>query len=178
MKVFYDHIRKALFNGKLTEKQVAGIDALFKGQEKHNLLPSQFAYLLATVFHETAATMQPVKERGGEAYLMRKTYYPYYGRDLVQTTWKANYEKVKKFTGIDVVTNPDLIADLDTAVDVAFTFMKNGWYTGRKLADFITTVKTDYLGARRIINGTDKAELIKSYAEKFYTGLVLLKRTA
>lgn len=176
MKVFYDHIREKLFHGKLTEKQVSGIDALFKGQEKHQLLPSQFAYLLATVYHETATTMNPVKERGGEAYLKRKVYYPYYGRDLVQTTWRVNYMKVKTFSGIDVVTNPDLIADPDLAVDVAFTFMRKGWYTGKKLADYITNVKTDYLNARRIINGIDQAELIKGYAEQFYAGLVLQKR--
>lgn len=125
------------------------------------------AYILATVTHETGKKMQPVTEFGGQKYLMKKAYYPYYGRDLCQTTWKANYEKVKKFSGIDVVTNPELIGQMPLAAKVCITFMVNGWYTGASLKKYINAEKCDYINARRIINGTDKAELIAGYAEKW-----------
>ena len=132
---------------------------------------NQLAYILATVYHETARKMQPVKEFGGEKYLLKKAYYPYYGRDLVQTTWKANYEKVKRFLNIDVVANPELIGQMPLAAKVAVTFMQKGWYTGKKLSDYIMADKIDFNGARRIINGTDKAALIANYAVNFSRSL-------
>lgn len=133
---------------------------------------NQLAYILATVYHETAKKMQPVKEFGGEKYLLSKAYYPYYGRDLVQTTWKINYEKVKNFSNIDVVSNPELIGQMPLAAKVAVTFMQKGWYTGKKLRDYITADKVDFKGARRIINGTDKAALIAGYASSFAKCLI------
>lgn len=155
--------------GALSPSQLSGIETIVKefGEGDKN----QLAYILATIHHESGKKMQPVKEFGGEAYLKSKKYYPYYGRDLTQTTWKANYEKVKKFSGIDVVNNPDLIGQMPLAAKVAVTFMKNGWYTGKKLSDYINDKKVDFINARRIINGTDKSELIASYASKFLSAL-------
>jgi len=132
------------------------------------------AYVLATVYHETAETMQPVKEYGGEKYLKSKKYYPYYGRDLCQTTWIYNYQKVKDFSGIDVVSNPDLIGQMPLAAKVAIEFMVHGWYTGKKLQDYFNSVKEDYVNARKIINGLDKAELIAGYGKKFFASLKTL----
>lgn len=151
-----------------TNSQVSGCNDIIDAFFSHKFTNvKQLAYILATVYHETAKKMQPVKEFGGTKYLMSKAYYPYYGRDLVQTTWKANYEKVKKFTGVDVVANPDLIGQMPLAATVAVIFMSKGWYTGKKISDYINNDITSYLNARRIINGTDKAELIAGYAVKF-----------
>jgi hypothetical protein len=44
--------------------------------------------------------------------------------------------------------------------------MRRGLFTGVKLATFINAEKCDYVNARKIINGLDKAELIAGYAEK------------
>ena len=44
--------------------------------------------------------------------------------------------------------------------------MHKGLFTGKKLSDYINATKTDYLNARRIINGVDRADDIKGYAEK------------
>ena len=168
-EIFYNKIRP-LF-GTISIKQLHGIEAILNAWEASGYMDLRWlAYIFATVFHETGATMNPVKEFGGEKYLKSKKYYPYYGRDLVQTTWKYNYEKVKAFTGVDVVTNPDLIADLSIAAGVAIEFMVKGHYTGKKLANYFNT-KTDWLNARRIINGLDKAKLIAGYAVKFYEAL-------
>jgi hypothetical protein len=171
MKNFYDTIKREL-TPTLLQSQVEGINNIVDEYKKRQINDKRIlAYVLATVWHETAATMQPVKEKGGIAYLKKKVYYPYYGRDLVQTTWKANYEKVKAFSGIDVVTNPDLIAEPKLAVKVAFHFMLKGWYTGKKLGDYFKPDRADWINARRIINGTDKAELVANHAKKFLAAL-------
>lgn len=156
---------KTLFGKELTQLQKEGMTAILNECKQ---LDNRFtAYILATVFHETGRRMQPVKELGGEEYLKSKKYYPYYGRDLTQTTWKINYERVKRFSGIDVVANPDLIAQMPLAAKVAVTFMVNGWYTSKKLSDYFNEKKSDSINARRIINGTDKAGMIAGYYDVF-----------
>jgi putative chitinase len=167
----FDTTRANLF-GVITQSQVDGInDIVTEWEAVNNQDYRQLAYVLGTVYHESAATMQPVKEHGGEAYLKAKAYYPYYGRDLVQTTWLRNYEKVKEFSGIDVVTYPDLIGKMPLAAKVAVYFMNKGYFTGKKLSHFFNDTTEDWYHARRIINGLDKADLVASYGKKFYDGL-------
>jgi hypothetical protein len=50
--------------------------------------------------------------------------------------------------------------------------MAEGWFTGKKLGNYITLDKSDFANARRIINGTDKASLIAGYA-RHYDALLL-----
>ena len=179
---FYKKLRLSLF-GKLTQPQVEGMEAILnawdkgKDQDLRNL-----AYMLATVYHETAKTMQPIEEYGkgkGRPYgfkikLSRKTYEKpeklYYGRGFVQLTWYENYQLASKKLKCDLLNYPELALQLDRATDILFKGMYEGWFTGRKLRDYIG-VKTDFVGARRIINGTDKASLIASYANSFLTAL-------
>ena len=63
---------------------------------------------------------------------------------------------------------PDLALVPDIAYDIMEYGMFYGFFTGKKLGDYVNENKSDYYNARRVINGTDKAELIKGYAEKFY----------
>lgn len=49
--------------------------------------------------------------------------------------------------------------------------MLDGDFTGVGLPDYITADKTDYENARRIVNGTDKADTIAGYARKYETAL-------
>jgi hypothetical protein len=49
-----------------------------------------------------------------------------------------------------------------------FAGMRKGIFTGKKFADYFSANKTDWVNARRIINGTDKARLIAEYAQDFY----------
>lgn len=173
-KSFFIQVRINLFDGKINQSQVEGITALLDEWDKRQFTDSRWlSYVLATVYHETGKRFQPVTEYGGQAYLMKKAYYPYYGRDLVQTTWKANYEKVKKFTGVDVVTNPELIKDLKVSAQVAIEFMNKGYYTGKKLSHFFNDKVDDPVNARRIINGLDKAELIAGYYREFDKALIV-----
>lgn len=135
------------------------------------VLRNQCAYVLATAYHETAHTMKPVREYGGEKYLKSKKYYPYVGMGYVQLTWLANYQKAGKKLGVDFVKNPRLLLQPKHAAPILVTGMVEGWFTGKKLADYITLSKSDFTGARKIINGTDKARLIADIAIR-YDGLL------
>jgi hypothetical protein len=47
-----------------------------------------------------------------------------------------------------------------------------GWFTGHNLADYITPTRQDYVNARRIVNGVDKAEHIAKNARAFLSALL------
>lgn len=168
-KIFFAHSRLALFGGSLSQGQVAGMSAILDEWERRKLtVTEQLAYMLATTFHETARTMQPIREIGG----FRTRYAPYYGRGFVQLTWKANYLKAGKAVGVDLVASPDRALELPIATAILFDGMIEGWFTGKKLGDYILDAgHCDYVGARRIINGTDRAVPIASYAVAFETAI-------
>lgn len=129
--------------------------------------PNQLAYILATVQHETAGTFTPLDEYGG-----RKTRYaPFWGRGYVQLTWKVNYQKYAKLTGLDLVGFPDKAKDPKIAAFILVHGFKHGTFTGKKISDYIVGTSCDFTNARRCINGTDKAALIASYARLWLTKL-------
>ncbi len=175
---FYQQIRdKGLFT-TLTQKQVDTIDAVLNEIEKQGVTDMrQAAYIFATGFWEAHNPKKPnerftpMKEFGGEVYLKSKLYYPYFGRGLSQLTWNYNYKKEGKRLGIDLLNNPDLILDIPIAANSHVHNMITGGYTGKKLSDYINDKKCDFKGARRIINGQDKANEIAAIAQKFLTCL-------
>ncbi len=133
---------------------------------------NQFAYILATVKHETANTFQPIHEYGygiGKEYGRKDptTGQIYYGRGYVQLTWKANYEKMGSALNIDIVNNPALAMNPVYAVQILVFGMEQGMFTGKKLDDYIQDINPDYVNARRIVNGLDQAAMIANYAQKF-----------
>lgn len=137
---------------------------------QHLALNTQVAYVLATVQWETAQTFKPVREAFWETEEWRRAhfrYYPYYGRGFVQITWKNNYEKYSRLLGIDLVNNPDLAMDPHVALFILVHGFKTGTFTGRKIGDYINRSQTDFLNARRCINGRDHADDIARLAEKF-----------
>lgn len=166
----FDILREAF--GKLTQAQVDGINFLVSVLQEHQELSlAQAAYILATAWHETAKTMQPVIEYGSEKYLKSKQYYPYIGYGYVQLTWLSNYKRMGDYLKIDLVKNPKLALQADIAARVMIVGMKKGMFTGKRLSDYINQNKKDFVGARYIVNGTDKAELIAGYAEIFEKAL-------
>lgn len=139
-------------------------------------LPTQIAYVFATTQWETNQTFEPVREaywlRNAEEWRKKNLrYYPYYGRGYVQLTWKNNYEKYSSLLGIDLVGSPDLALEPEVATFVLVHGFKTGTFTGRKISDYISADKTDFVNARRCINGLDKAYEIARLAEKFMTQL-------
>lgn len=142
--------------------------------KKHGLLRNQAAYVLATAYHETAHTMKPVREYGGETYLKTKKYYPYVGMGYVQLTWDYNYKKASDKLGVDFLKEPKKLLEPKYAAPIIVIGMKEGWFTTKKLSDYITLNKSDFVNARRIINGTDKANTIAGYAKSYDTDLTQL----
>jgi hypothetical protein len=68
-KIFYDSVRGAPFPGKLTQEQVDGMNVILDEWDKRALTQlSWLAYMLATAYHETAHTMQPVIETFNPAH--------------------------------------------------------------------------------------------------------------
>ena len=143
------------------------------------------AYMLATVKHECADTWQPITERGPRAYFDK--YEPnraagrsvgntdpgdgwrFRGRGYVQLTGRRNYARATQELGLapdaDLIENPDQSLRPAIAYPVMSLGMRHGWFTGKKLSDYINADGCDYVNARRIINGLDRASTIKGYAE-------------
>jgi len=122
----------------------------------------------------------------------------YAGRGYTQVTGEANYERqevvirkeypdvVKRFelrTGrkfdLTVGDAPGDVKDPDNMLDAEIAYcsmsvsMREGLYTGVGLGKYINGSVCDFMGARKIINGTDKAGMIGGYAVKFKTILEL-----
>lgn len=133
-------------------------------------LPQQQAYVLATVEWETNRTFKPVREAYWMTEGWRKAnlrYYPYYGRGFPQLTWKRNYEHYSKKLGIDLVNNPDLALEPQHSTFIMVDGFKTGFFTGKKLEDYVRAGKTDYFNARRCINGLDRAREIAALVPKY-----------
>nr|WP_141514338.1 MULTISPECIES: hypothetical protein [unclassified Rhizobium] len=190
---FFDAVREELFKGELTQPQVVGIAAILDAWERRFAQADRrwLAYILATAYHETAYTMQPVRETLAEsdaraveileaAYAAGRLAWvktPYWrpdedgrcwlGRGLVQLTHKRNYEAMSGLTGIDLVADPDRAMEMDAAVTILIEGMLQGSFTGHKLADHLNATTEDWVNARRIVNGTDRAEKLAGYAMVF-----------
>lgn len=181
-KVFFDGIRSGPFPGKLSVTQVGGITYILEEFERRGLTDLRYlAYILATVFWETARTMEPVTEYGSKAYLRAKKYWPWIGRGYVQLTWEANYQKFRERVlerfGVDICATPDAALQPDVACFILFEGMLNGEFTGKKLFQFFNSETTDWINARKIINGLDKAREIAGIAKQFFADLVAAKGT-
>jgi hypothetical protein len=101
--------------------------------------------------------------------------YNYRGRGLVQITWKINYEKFSNALDIDFTGNPELALDLENSTRIMLHGMRDGLFSyGNTLAAHLSPETKNYYTARKIINGTDRASVLKYYAEKFET---LISRT-
>ncbi len=133
-------------------------------------LNSQIAYVLATVQHETNNTFKPVREAYWLSEKWRQInlrYYPYYGRGYVQLTWKQNYQKYGEIMGINLAGNPDKVMEPNIALFILVDGMSKGRFTGKKLGTYVNGSKTDFVGARDVVNPGDKPVLIADYAKKW-----------
>lgn len=189
MQSFYDSIRTTLFRGSISTKQFQGIEAIFA--EYNRLCVNdlrKLAYILATSYHETARTMQPIEEygKGGLRPYARKIKMNgkpyttpdklYYGRGHVQLTWYENYANMGKILGLPLLEKPELMLTMDVSIKVLFEGMLKGKssfgdFTGKSLEDYFTSSKSDPINARRIVNGTDAAQTIAGYYRLFYGAL-------
>lgn len=132
------------------------------------------AYILATTEHETAGTYEPVREAffvgdfdAAEVYRRKLAYYPYYGRGFVQLTWRRNYKVYSQLVGKDLEADPDLALDPATAAFILVHGFIHGTFTGYPLSRAVYPGLTDYINARRCINGLDRAEHIADLAKQW-----------
>ena len=190
--VFFDAIRP-MFGGLSTD-QVMGLEILLAAVD--GLPVRHQAYVLATAYHETAATMQPVREtlaktdaeaarrleRAWKAGKLPWVKTPYWradngkywiGRGYVQLTHKVNYERAGKRMGIDLVADPSAAMSPMLAARIIVQGMSEGWFTGVKMSDCAT-----YRDMRKVVNGMDRADMIAGYAAKFETALLEAERQA
>ena len=194
---FYDGVRGHF--GRLNQAQVDGIEATLNAFGDLDItLRNQQAYVLATFWHETAATMQPITEYGSRRYIesrydpVRATTpalraraqrmgnrregdgWKYRGRGPVQVTWHCNYKKVGELLGLDpewAVEHPEFMLDPALAYHGSILGMREGIFTGARLDHYLTPLLTQYISARRIVNGRDRAVTIAHHARQFEQAL-------
>lgn len=182
--MFFPAVRVSLFGGDLDQKQVDGMNAILASwEESHDPIMPRLAYVLATAYHEARLPplwrpeMQPVEECGkGQGLSYGKpdpvTGQIYYGRGLVQLTWKTNYERMGEIVGAALLSHPERALEPELSTRILIEGMVRGTFTGKALKDYFPPGGTpDFVGARRIINGTDKAAEIAGHAEKFNAAL-------
>ncbi len=199
---FYDFLRgNNMLGPKISAPEFEGCDKIIRACAVAGWPVSFTAYALATAYHETAHTMQPIKELGGAAYYTRmydiKGNRPnkatelgnlspgdgarYPGMGYVQLTGKKNYaratEKLRALgIDVDLIANPERAMEPMIAALIMVWGMMEGWFTSRKLPDDLPmhgpATRQAFVLSRDIINGHDDENLIAGYAVDFQTGLI------
>lgn len=187
-EAFFSEVRKHF--GRLSQAQVDGFNIILKAAEGRQV--SHVAYILATAWHETARTMQPVREtlagsdaqavarlekawKAGKLPQVKIPYWRYddtgrtwLGRGYVQLTHKDNYRKAAAMVSVDLLGNPSLAMRADIAAKILVEGCATGLFTGRPLSNYLPG---DYVNARRVVNGLDKAQAIAAHAVAFEAAL-------
>lgn len=196
--VFFNHIKRSLFKGRLKQAQVERIDAVLTELEYAAIEHlGAWAYVLATGHHEAGQWLY-YKELGGVDYFTKlydiQGQRPakakelgnvnkgdgarYCGRGPIGITGRANYRRQGRKYDIDLENSPELAEQADIGARLLVEGMRDGDYRRRldgrpyKLTDYFDGKRCDYIGARNIVNGgQDKAQLIARYAQAYYAAL-------
>lgn len=178
---------KAGFGTMRAADQIPGIEAILAAASGAKWGPAFTANALATAWLETNNTMQPVAEayylkgrvRDLDAWRRKNLrYYPWHGRGYVQLTWERNYRKAddELKLGGTLVADPERALEADIAARIMARGMTEGWFTARKLADYLPAAgpgtAEQHKKARQIINGRDRWEDLAGYAMKFQAALI------
>ncbi len=187
--LFFEEIGRSLCHGRLTPAQRRGLACKLTAFERHGIRDDRWcAYMLATSFHETAGTLQPVEETGkgkgrpygekrkrdGSAYSLPDRIY--FGRGDVQLTWYENYERMGRLLQLPLLEQPELALVPEISARIMIEGMTRGLsnrgdFTGMALEDFFNDGRDDAVGARRVVNGLDRAHLVARYHAAFLRAL-------
>lgn len=203
---FFTELRRrdsGVFGTSLTQPQVAGAEAILDSCQRNRVTDAHhIANILAQVYHETGGYMLPIKEtvyashkdknpsdatviarlesawKKGQLSWVKTPYWRdgWFGRGPIQITHKANYEKMGKLLGVDLVRNPSLALDTKVGADIAVVGMSTGAFTGKKLSDYrfpsvLNAAWQDH--PRRIVNGKDGTDAkISGYHRAFHAALI------
>lgn len=151
--------------------------------KRRSVLRNQCAYILATAWHETGR-YRWMKEIWGptgaqKRYEGRKDLgnvvagdgKKFLGRGFVQITGRRNYTDWGKRLGLDLLKEPQLAERPDIAARILVEGMMLGTFTGKRLETYVHLRNSDFVGARRVVNGMDRAEDIAGYAKEFDAAL-------
>lgn len=184
---FFNVVRDKLFGGALTQQAVDGINAIGHAWRTYgDGDPRKLAYILATAYHESDCFKALEEYASGTAYEGRRDLgntmpgdgKRFKGRGFVMLTGRRNYADWAKRLGLDIVASPGLVTVPTTAARILVQGMMLGTFTTRKLADFINERICDFINARRVVNGTDRAETISEYARTFLRALEASQKPA
>ena len=188
---FFASVRASLYGGALSQHQVDCLNAINQAWEQYGDGDDRkLAYILSTAHHETGQ-FKWLKEIWGptkaqKSYEMRADLgntlpgdgKKFMGRGFCQITGRRNYADWSKRLGLDLVNEPQLAETPTAAARILVEGSMLGTFTGKKLGDYITASAADYAGARRVINGVDKAALIANYAVAFMQALIAASKPA
>jgi len=181
---FFNQYKKE-FGSIKTKEIVNNINTMLDSLEKFahlfasEVFVEQLAYVAATVHHETGMRYSAFKElrqvkTDNPARLrvrrLQDRYWltGYYGRGPVQLTWDYNYSWAEKATGAPLLKDPDLLLrNLALGYEVAVKGMVTGAFTGKSLNSYIAKDNIDFISARKVVNGRDRAVDIARYADKY-----------
>lgn len=130
---------------------------LNEGFEKYKIdTPVKISAFLAQIGHESGQLRWLEEFASGDAYEGRKSLgntqkgdgRRYKGRGLMQTTGRANYEKLSKWSGIDFVNNPEWLSLPKYAALSAFYY-----WDSNNLNRYATLDEKDFKTLTRRING-------------------------
>lgn len=185
----------------ISPTEFKGCDAITRAAAQAKWPLAYTAYALGTAYLETAHQMIPVREAfwlsaSAAAAYFHRMYDPdgqrpdvakrlgntqkgdgarYCGRGYPQLTGRANYAKASEALGVDLVASPERALEPAIAAQVMIWGMSTGGFTGRKLADYLPAegpaTLEQFVPARRIINGTDRAGDVGGFALNFQKAL-------
>lgn len=133
---------------------------------------AQVAYVLATAEHESHLGEWMEEFASGWEYEWRLDLgnnQPgdgplFKGRGFVQLTGRTNYTNWANRLGIDIISDPEKVMEPEIAAKILVQGMLDGSFTGVSLSNYIGN---DFVNARRIINGLDRAEQIAAIADEY-----------
>ena len=77
-------------------------------------------------------------------------------------------DRAGDFLKVDLIAHPEKAKDIGLAYRIATEGMIEGWFTGKKLSNFFQNGKLpQWVDARTIINGHDKAQEIATLGRQF-----------
>jgi putative chitinase len=141
-----------------TSNPSEGEKAVRAAAAKHGITdPTELNALLAQTGHESG-NYRFLTEQGSRSYFDRYEGrrdlgntqpgdgFKYRGRGYIQLTGRANYEQFAKFSGIDVVNNPDLVATPSVGAEASL------WYWKTRVKPNVTDF-SDVKHVTRLVNG-------------------------
>lgn len=196
---FFAQVRARLARGRLGRLAATGLTTIIDHWEAEHAAWDRrwLAYALATAWHETGFTMQPIEEQGDAGYFRRlyDRQSPlaarravaaalgnsrngdgalFHGRGYAQLTGRRNYTLMQKTFDVDLTSDSaaaDRALEPGLAARILFKGMNEGLFTGRRFRHYFSGKTSDWVNARRIINGLDRADEIAHYGRVFYAAI-------